>query len=512
MAEKGENGPETLNNSIDADVNSEGDENGLNSSNSETENKKRRTRTPSPPQAAGVPGFMVAASPPKFVSFEQLMEAANGVRNMTLAHEIVVDGDFKLETRKPQKNSVQSQVQEVVHKAFWDLLREEISQDPPEFKRSLVLIEEVKEVLLSLLLPQHVRLRAQVNEVLDLELIEQKMENEAFDIHYYADYVVGIMGRLCAPLRDDQIAKLKGQKEVVPLFKEIFEVLDLMKMDMANFTIQQMRPYLQQQSVEYERNKFQEFLKTQDEHGTDGLQFSKVWLKRSFEQLLVEEESSGEGATAGSKVTPASIMNEAYMELLQWKDDQVFPETLLMDQGRILELRDKTRQLTLVASVLLVTYSTVGAPIAGIQDLKTTLKSNILTVIGEEKDFKKVIVSVADQVKKDVNECLVKHGFSQLDEEKGKCLIGQISDVAAEDHAVTTVMHKRICSFIKGSITSRHTEPLKVPAGYSVFQTELSQMLGRFLRLVSHNRSVFGVHYANIIGSLIRKQQDLSPR
>ncbi|XP_046344828.2 T-complex protein 11-like protein 1 isoform X2 [Haliotis rufescens] len=411
MAEKGENSPETLNNLIDAEVNSEGDENGLNSSNSETENKKRRTRTPSPPQAAGVPGFMVAASPPKFVSFEQLMEAANGVRNMTLAHEIVVDGDFKLETRKPQKNSVQSQVQEVVHKAFWDLLHEEISQEPPEFKRSLVLIEEVKEVLLSLLLPQHVRLRAQVNEVLDLELIEQKMENEAFDIHYYADYVVGIMGRLCAPLRDDQIAKLKGQKEVVPLFKEIFEVLDLMKMDMANFTIQQMRPYLQQQSVEYERNKFQEFLKTQDEHGTDGLQFSKVWLKRSFEQLLVEEEPLGEGATAGSKFTPASIMNEAYMELLQWKDDQVFPETLLMDQGRILELRDKTRQLTLVASVLLVTYSTVGAPIAGIQDLKTTLKSNILTVIGEEKDFKKVIVSVLQRFQE--GDCVCFTGISR---------------------------------------------------------------------------------------------------
>ena len=45
--------------------------------------------------------------------------------------------------------------------------------------------------------------------------------------------------------------------------REIFEVLDLMKMDMANFTIQQIRPYIQQQSVEYERKKFQEFLKTQ---------------------------------------------------------------------------------------------------------------------------------------------------------------------------------------------------------------------------------------------------------
>ena len=45
--------------------------------------------------------------------------------------------------------------------------------------------------------------------------------------------------------------------------REIYEVLDLMGMDMANFTIQKIRPYIQQQSVDYERKKFAEFLKTQ---------------------------------------------------------------------------------------------------------------------------------------------------------------------------------------------------------------------------------------------------------
>jgi len=45
--------------------------------------------------------------------------------------------------------------------------------------------------------------------------------------------------------------------------REIFSVLDMMKMDLANFTIQQMRPYIQQQSVEYERKKFEEFKEKQ---------------------------------------------------------------------------------------------------------------------------------------------------------------------------------------------------------------------------------------------------------
>ena len=74
---------------------------------------------------------------------------------------------------------------------------------------------------MSVLLPQHKRLQSQIEEVLDLDLIQQKLENNAFDIYYYSDYVVGIMGKLCAPARDDRIAALKEMKEVVPLFKYV---------------------------------------------------------------------------------------------------------------------------------------------------------------------------------------------------------------------------------------------------------------------------------------------------
>ena len=54
-----------------------------------------------------------------------------------------------------------------------------------------------------------------------------------------------------------------------------------MKMDMANFTIQQMRPFIQQQSVEYERLKFTEFLKTQEGE-------SRLVLKISHQACFVK--------------------------------------------------------------------------------------------------------------------------------------------------------------------------------------------------------------------------------
>lgn len=49
--------------------------------------------------------------------------------------------------------------------------------------------------------------------------------------------------------------------------REIFRVLDLMKADMVNFSIHNLRPVLQRQSVEYERATFQSIVdKTPSEY------------------------------------------------------------------------------------------------------------------------------------------------------------------------------------------------------------------------------------------------------
>ena len=73
--------------------------------------------------------------------------------------------------------------------------------------------------LLGLLLPHQKNFKAHINEILDTKLIEQKIEHGAFDLHYYATFVISIMSKLCAPARDEQIAKLQELKEVVPLYK-----------------------------------------------------------------------------------------------------------------------------------------------------------------------------------------------------------------------------------------------------------------------------------------------------
>ena len=49
---------------------------------------------------------------------------------------------------------------------------------------------------------------------------------------------------------------------VIIFFREVFNLMDAMKVDMANFQLQSIKPHLVQQSIEYERNKFKDYLQS----------------------------------------------------------------------------------------------------------------------------------------------------------------------------------------------------------------------------------------------------------
>jgi hypothetical protein len=207
----------------------------------------------------------VASSPPRFVAVEEVIKAANGVANMYLAHEIALDPGFRLPHKNDvaNKSALKGHVEEIMKKAFWDVLKSQLEESPPKYKQALSLLVEIKEDVASLLLPQHTRLRQEIDEILDLELIKQQAENGTLDFPRYAQYVLSVLARLCAPVRDEKIRELTQTTDVVELFRGIMELLEVMKMDWANFAIQQIRPHIQQQSIDYEKKKFKDFLESQ---------------------------------------------------------------------------------------------------------------------------------------------------------------------------------------------------------------------------------------------------------
>ncbi|XP_054713074.1 T-complex protein 11-like protein 1 [Uloborus diversus] len=418
---------------------------------------------------------------------------------MALAHEIAVNSDFKLQQKLPESN-IQAKITEIFHKAFWDILQEQLSSTPPDCSQAIVLLAEIKEILLSLLMPHSTRLRNEINDVLDVDLVKQQAEKGTVDIGSYAQFIISTMARLCAPARDENIQKLRQLNDVVPLYKGILETLDLMKIDFMNYTLINIRPHIQRHSIEYEKNKFEEILKSLEGLSVpvDGLKFTRIWLQNVYQEISKE--------TNASEVPNSLILRKAYIKILQWKDTDNFPETLHLDHARFIEMKENLTVMILTASVILVTYSNVGPAIQGITDFKELLKSHVQILLADIKKISSVgqleekMETVALQVVKDVNLCLDQHGYTALEEEKEKTLISLIKQISTEDHSVRQLLSKRILEFLE--LTLHSSTMLKIPPGLSSLQKELSSFAGQFLSLVRHNTAVFIEYYDRILNDV----------
>lgn len=463
--------------------------------------KRRRTRSRNPslspsPGRTGfvVPGFTSTSGDNTQMSTAELMDASKGITNMALAHEIAVNKDFQLEKVVPA-NAVENTIKEIMQRAFWDVLKEELESDPPQFGQAMVLLSEIKEMLLSLLLPQHGKLREKIDQVLDPELIQQQIDGGTLEFEKYAGYILGMMGMLCAPVRDEKIQELKTLNQVVPIFKGIMETLEIMKIDMANFAIQQARPMIVSKSVEYEKIKFKEFLDTVD----DGLANTREWLVRhSPSQEEIDDPKY-------KKLLGARVLNDAFTEILEWDDYYQLPETLTMDAKRIVALRDQVERTSVSTAVILLSFSSLNQYIVpqDNQRLKEKIKQNVDVLLQdfyEDSDLLKILPGIGLQVVKEVNEYLVEKGKPKLAQDLTNSLCEQIEGLEDPNQRIRDLVQKRIIDFNK-QIISGNMKTMQVPPGLTLCQKELGQIAGQFVRLVNYNKQVFGEFYADIINN-----------
>ncbi|XP_055510470.1 T-complex protein 11-like protein 1 isoform X2 [Leucoraja erinacea] len=445
----------------------------------------------------------------RLVSATEVLETARDVSNMAIAHEVVINSNFQIQQMESPQNSLERRVKDIVHRAFWDSLQAQLGETPPQYSHAIKLLQEVKESLLALLLPAHTRLRSQIGEVLDLDLIQQQAKHNALDIHRLAGFIIGMMGSLCAPVRDGEIRKLKCITETVSLFREIFRVLDLMKIDMVNFTIKTLKPYLQQQSIQYERSKFQEFLNKQP----NALEHTTAWLKAA-----TEETSNSMSQNHGNQATvlsPAAVLNQGYMNLLKWNHDtNTYPETVLMDKSRLQGLQQRLEQLTLVAAVLLVTTNAVGAAIGGLPGFVDKLKQ-VTCVLLDEPSCKalrlgEALHALSDQIHREINRTLTEQGYTPLRNEQEAILKGQIRSIRHSHNVVRILLGERINVYVKEflSLSSPQNRHRALPGGLGPIQTELKEIGATFSHIMHHNRMVFGPYYSEILAKLLVTEGD----
>lgn len=464
--------------------------------------KRVRVNTPSPHR-----GNTPQGSPPRFVSIQELMETAKGVTNMALAHEIMMNQAFQMKPPELPEGSLERRVKEIMHKAFWDCLESQLNEVPPSYDHAIKLLAEIKEILLSLLLPGHGRLQSRIEEVLDLPLIQQQAEKGALDIGQLSQFIVGMMGSLCAPCRDDDINKLKEITDIVSLLKSIFSVLDLMKMDMANFALSSIRPHLMQQSVEYERTKFQEFLEKQP----NALDYTEKWLEDTTKALRDSHADVCGASSEPPSLAPLHVHNQAYLRLLRWDHAAVpFPETVLMDRIRFQEMQQEVERLVLLSSILLIVYNTAGEAISGLPGLMDKLKNTVNVMLSDMHSptfsAHEALATIGEKLYVELCDCLSQHGFSPFSADKKGTLMGQIIAITQPDNTVRKLVESRVQSYLLTSLESSHQQiHHSLPGGLAPVSKELKEIAVHFSRLVNFNKLVFSPFYLKILHQILEK-------
>lgn len=74
-------------------------------------------------------------------------------------------------------------------------------------------------------MPNQNRVKQVISEKLDVELIAQQAENRVLDVKAHALFIIDLLGKLCAPVRDEEVANLKHHMDGNLIFKPFFFLL-----------------------------------------------------------------------------------------------------------------------------------------------------------------------------------------------------------------------------------------------------------------------------------------------
>lgn len=446
-----------------------------------------------------IPIWVAGSSPTKYVDMKELMSMSNTLENLAIVHEIAINPQFVIE--KKYTNPVEKVVEESMRKAYWDKLREDFVQEPPDYSHALGLIVNIKQMMLDLLTPQHVRLNDEIESLLDIDLLKQQAEKHCLDVRNLLESIVELLGRMCAPSRDGLVTNLREEKDNVNMLRGISELLDVMKLDMANFYLHINRSVVEQYSSEYERSQFMKLIQNNPEMELSTLN----WLRRHMDTGIFDGPSAKKRFEDLDNREVGNIINDAYMDLLEWDSQYPYPGTLKMDRLRLEALANRYLQLSVCVSCVLISCNLGGKDVAQSKDIKTILKNDVIVVTNDinKSNIASRLEMVSVLCNERISQCRKSLNIGWT-EENSTDLKQQILHVCDANNRVYTLIRDRIRSFILLLLSNPvPSNQQRFPSGLSMIHAELSTLTVQFLRIVNHNRQTFGAYYGELIGRAI---------
>ncbi|KAG5420412.1 SOK1 [Candida metapsilosis] len=427
------------------------------------------------------------------------------LKNPQLRHDILFDPQLQF---RPNLDGERGKRKKSIIDKYWMEVQKECQQffvpnvDPKSIKitRLPILFTTLRDILLSLLPTKD---RQQVSEIMDIDLLVQQLRHGSFDFVEMSKWLGDVFKSHCAPMRDQWVsemsvkfmdaAKYNSVGFLVGGLRMIFQILEAMKLDVANHQIRILRPVLIETAVDFERDYFQTLISHQKININDSLN----WFYKKFVKKTTDVDYSN---LQINEATLKPIVINSIIDLLSCRQMATeFPSTLTFDHTRLVLLRADVRQLVCVQLCVVLYKQLVVNAKASTQLLSPTnitkVQQEVLAIVTDDNGnikWTKNIQAIALQLVKNVAPSLPQH----LVEFSYNWLAKHIQPNSEVYGLMEVKIFKELMAEIM--VLEEKTETAN---------TEMKNIAQRIATLVNFHWNVFGSYYLDHIQSQYPKLQ-----
>ncbi|GAA6023758.1 hypothetical protein JCM11491_006035 [Sporobolomyces phaffii] len=248
--------------------------------------------------------------------------------------------------------------------------------------------------------------REQLIDALDPVKISQQLVQGVLDVAGLARFLGATLKTHCAPMRDelvnDMVSASEGQDGVVTALRMCFEILELMKLDIANHQLRSLRPYLLQTSVEFERRFFD------GRHGRTAIPRSQSWIEHALESYAKGlHELPEDPRRVVDQIVAHGVLDSVFSPLApvlplaptppssaptrRSSLSTLLPETLQLDAFRFAHFHSDVTDLTIVYMLTLL-YQQLSFPARPSPSEVDSLRHELWCIISSNTGFTSSLV------------------------------------------------------------------------------------------------------------------------
>ncbi|EGV66831.1 Protein SOSEKI 1 [Yamadazyma tenuis] len=305
---------------------------------------------------------IVPPLPPINLSSLKEIDLNEILKNPQLRHDILFDPQLQF---RPNLDGERGRRKRSIIDKYWLEILKECSQfftpvasstsAAVKLVRLPLLFQTLRDILISLL---PIKNRSIIYEVFDLELIYQELQVRNFNFVKLSKFLHSFFKTHCAPMRDELVNLMYQKFEhsyenanlpaLIEGLKLIFQILECMKLDIANHQVRLLRPILIETAVEFEKDYFNQLVL----YNKINLNDSVSWFNYNLDKNI----KAGKVSDARTEINLKTNLVLSVFDLLSCqKLVNEFPQTLSFDHTRLILLRADIRQI-IVLKLCVILY------------------------------------------------------------------------------------------------------------------------------------------------------------